>query len=134
MKMPALFIPSSLTDPMRPVDLGDTSSLKPLRDLIGCSLVERVLPCDLVTEQLPPMALWIDEEGRCKNSPVLNVRASVLAGQEIYGNVVVCGEREYDIAPLNIPNAGRFLALLTMEAAHIQSLIDSGQFVPAGEI
>lgn len=134
MKMPALFIPSTLTDPMRPVDLGDTSSLKPLRDLIGCSLVERVLPCDLVTEQLPPMALWIDEEGRCRTAPAINVRASILAGQEIYGNVVLCGEQNYDIAPLNLPSAPRFLTLLQIEATCIQVDINAGKYIPAGEI
>lgn len=27
-----------------------------------------------------------------KRSPLLNVRASILAGQRIWGNVIVCGE------------------------------------------
>jgi hypothetical protein len=62
--------------------------------LIGCSFVERV-SCLL----LPMSRLWVDEEGGLqqmefggRRAPQLNVRASILAGQRIWGNVIVCGE------------------------------------------
>ncbi len=62
--------------------------------LIGCSFVERV-SCLL----LPMSRLWVDEEGGLqqmefagRRAPQLNVRASILAGQPIRGNVIVCGE------------------------------------------
>ena len=64
--------------------------------LIGCTFVERV-SCLL----LPMSRLWVDEEGglqghrvefQGKRPPLLNARASILAGQRIWGNVLVCGE------------------------------------------
>ncbi len=56
----------------------------------------RELDCDLVQVVLSPafqgVALWCDEEALLKADPELNLRASILAGQPIYGPVLVVSE------------------------------------------
>ena len=37
--------------------------------------------------------MWCDEEGYLKGSP-LNIRASVIAGRHIFGNVILTGGKE----------------------------------------
>jgi hypothetical protein len=38
------------------------------------------------------MILWVDEEGMLKQDPKTNVRGSILAGQQIFGNVILAGQ------------------------------------------
>jgi hypothetical protein len=91
----ALLVPQDIRYQMHGVVLPELHKTLPaMYALIGCSFVERV-SC-LV---LPMSRLWVDEEGGLqrmefggKRSPLLNVRASILAGQPIRGNVIVCGE------------------------------------------
>jgi len=91
----ALLVPQDIRYHMHGVVLPELHKTLPaMYALIGCSFVERV-SC-LV---LPMSRLWVDEEGglqrvefQGKRSPLLNVRASILAGQRIWGNVIVCGE------------------------------------------
>lgn len=91
----ALLVPQDIRYHMHGVVLPELHKTLPaMYALIGCTFVERV-SC-LV---LPMSRLWVDEEGGLqrmefggKRSPLLNVRASILAGQRIWGNVIVCGE------------------------------------------
>jgi hypothetical protein len=90
-----MYVPQDIRYQMHGVVLPELHKTLPaMYALIGCSFVERV-SC-LV---LPMSRLWVDEEGGLqrvefggKRSPLLNVRASILAGQRIWGNVIVCGE------------------------------------------
>jgi hypothetical protein len=90
-----MYVPQDIRYQMHGVVLPELHKTLPaMYALIGCSFVERV-SC-LV---LPMSRLWVDEEGglqrvefQGKRSPLLNVRASILAGQRIWGNVIVCGE------------------------------------------
>jgi hypothetical protein len=90
-----MLVPQDIRYQMHGVVLPELHKTLPaMYALIGCSFVERV-SC-LV---LPMRRLWVDEEGglqrvefQGKRSPLLNVRASILAGQRIWGNVIVCGE------------------------------------------
>jgi hypothetical protein len=91
----ALLVPQDIRYQMHGVVLPELHKTLPaMYALIGCSFVERV-SC-LV---LPMSRLWVDEEGGLqrmefggRRAPQLNVRASILAGQRIRGNVIVCGE------------------------------------------
>ena len=90
-----MYVPQDIRYQMHGVVLPELHKTLPaMYALIGCSFVERV-SC-LV---LPMSRLWVDEEGglqrvefQGRRSPLLNVRASILAGQRIWGNVLVCGE------------------------------------------
>ena len=54
------------------------------------------LNCDLVTAVqspcFPGLTLWCDDEALLRADPVLNLRASILAGQPVYGPVLVVSE------------------------------------------
>ena len=92
-----MYVPQDIRYQMHSVVLPELHKTLPaMYALIGCSFVERV-SC-LV---LPMSRLWVDEEGglqghrvefQGKRPPLLNARASILAGQRIWGNVLVCGE------------------------------------------
>ena len=90
-----MYVPQDIRYQMHGVVLPELHKTLPaMYALIGCTFVERV-SC-LV---LPMSRLWVDEEGglqrvefQGKRPPLLNVRASILAGQRIWGNVLVCGE------------------------------------------
>ena len=90
-----MYVPQDIRYQMHGVVLPELHKTLPaMYALIGCSFVERV-SC-LV---LPMSRLWVDEEGglqrvefQGRRTPLLNVRASILAGQRIWGNVLVCGE------------------------------------------
>ena len=90
-----MYVPQDIRYQMHSVVLPELHKTLPaMYALIGCTFVERV-SC-LV---LPMSRLWVDEEGglqrvefQGKRPPLLNARASILAGQRIWGNVLVCGE------------------------------------------
>ena len=90
-----MYVPQDIRYQMHGVVLPELHKTLPaMYALIGCTFVERV-SC-LV---LPMSRLWVDEEGglqrvefQGKRPPLLNARASILAGQRIWGNVLVCGE------------------------------------------
>lgn len=90
-----MYVPQDIRYQMHGVVLPELHKTLPaMYALIGCTFVERV-SC-LV---LPMSRLWVDEEGglqrvefQGRRAPLLNVRASILAGQRIWGNVLVCGE------------------------------------------
>ena len=56
------------------------------------------MDCDYVQRLETPnknMILWVDEEGSIptlKRTPKTNVRGSILAGQQIFGNVILAGQ------------------------------------------
>ena len=53
------------------------------------------MKCDYVQRLETPnknMILWIDEEGMLKQEPKTNVRGSILAGEQIFGNVILAGQ------------------------------------------
>lgn len=132
MKIPALFLPADTSVPADLFDLQDSSTFKLLYERIGCDLVERVSVEAEVSKRIAPMALWIDESGLLKDSPRINLRASILAGRELYGNAVLCGDSGVDIEPLplNDRNLLLFMIALSMEATELQQKIDQGTFVP----
>ena len=84
-------LPTDLYTPGCPVQIGYS------RDN-GMNLNEmyQSLNCDLVTAVqsscFPGLTLWCDDEALLKADPVLNLRASILAGQPIYGPVLVVSE------------------------------------------
>lgn len=90
-----MYVPQDIRYQMHGVVLPELHKTLPaMYALIGCTFVERV-SC-LV---LPMSRLWVDEEGglqrvefQGRRAPLLNARASILAGQRIWGNVIVCGE------------------------------------------
>ena len=90
-----MYVPQDIRYQLHGVVLPELHKTLPaMYALIGCTFVERV-SC-LV---LPMSRLWVDEEGglqrvefQGKRPPLLNARASLLAGQRIWGNVLVCGE------------------------------------------
>jgi hypothetical protein len=82
-----LLIPADLNTPCTMVNLrkGDCS-LNDMYEHMNCNYVARI--------ETPNknMILWVDEEGMLKQDPKTNVRGSILAGQQIYGNVILAGQ------------------------------------------
>ena len=67
-----------------------TPSLMFYYSMIGCRSIEIVRPFrgTNITRQI----MVIDEEGRLRNNPRMNVIASMIAGQPLYGNVLIAKE------------------------------------------
>jgi hypothetical protein len=82
-----LLIPADLNTPCTMVNIrkGDCS-LNDMYEHMNCNYVARI--------ETPKknMILWVDEEGMLKQDPKTNVRGSILAGQQIYGNVILAGQ------------------------------------------
>ena len=82
-----LLIPADLNTPCTMVNIrkGD-SALNDMYTHMNCNYVQRL--------ETPKknMILWVDEEGMLKQDPKTNVRGSILAGQQIYGNVILAGQ------------------------------------------
>ena len=84
--VPAVLLPTALNESIRVVEV--TKSLSSMYPIIGCELVE-IVPINPSYE----FTMWCDEEGMLKDSP-LNIRASVIAGRHIFGNVILTGGKE----------------------------------------
>jgi len=85
-----LLIPADLNTPCTMVNIrkGDYALIDMYKEM-DCNYVERL--------QTPNknMILWVDEEGSIptlKRTPKTNVRGSILAGQHIFGNVILAGQ------------------------------------------
>jgi len=85
-----LLIPADLNTPCTMVNIrkGDYALIDMYKHM-DCDYVQRL--------ETPKknMILWIDEEGSIptlKRTPKTNVRGSILAGQQIYGNVILAGQ------------------------------------------
>ena len=97
MNITTLKLPVALDTPACPVQIGYTPDN-------GMNLNEMyaALNCDLVTAVVSPafsglstggsLTLWCDDEALLKADPELNIRASILAGQPVYGPVLVVSE------------------------------------------
>lgn len=68
----------------------DTPSLKFYYSMIGCRSIEIVRP--FRGTRIERQIMVIDEEGRLRNNPRMNVLASIIAGQPLYGNVLIAKE------------------------------------------
>lgn len=87
MKHTALLIPYNLADGMKPVSIAD--DIDSLYPVIGTLMVTRITP------RLFEGGLYCDEDILAHyNPPPLNLRATVLAGVQVYGTVVYIRERE----------------------------------------
>ena len=82
-----LLIPADLNKPCTMVNIrkGDYALIDMYKHM-DCDYVQRL--------ETPKknMILWVDEEGMLKQYPKTNVRGSILAGQHIYGNVILAGQ------------------------------------------
>ena len=85
-----LLIPADLNKPCTMVNIrkGDYALLDMYKEM-DCDYVQRL--------ETPNknMILWVDEEGSIptlKRTPKTNVRGSILAGQQIFGNVILAGQ------------------------------------------
>lgn len=82
-----LLIPADLNTPCTMVNIrkGDYA-LNDMYTEMNCNYVQRL--------ETPNknMILWVDEEGMLKQNPKTNVRGSILAGQQLYGNVILAGQ------------------------------------------
>lgn len=68
----------------------ETPSLMFYYSMIGCRSIEIVRPFTNTPQARQIMV--IDEEGRIRKNPRMNVIASMLAGQSLYGNVLIAKE------------------------------------------
>jgi hypothetical protein len=85
-----LLIPADLNTPCTMVNLrkGDYALIDMYKHM-DCDYVQRL--------ETPKknMILWVDEEGSIptmKRTPKTNVRGSILAGEQIFGNVILAGQ------------------------------------------
>ena len=84
--VPAAFLPTALNENIRVVEV--TKSLSSMYPIIGGDIVE-IVPINPAYD----FTMWCDDEEMLKNSP-LNIRASVIAGRHIFGNVILTGGKE----------------------------------------
>jgi hypothetical protein len=82
--------PASVAKELRPTD-GERFHLEQLYDVLGCQLVQ-VTHLD---ETIPGAILISDEEALAVQEPRVNLVASLLAGQPIYGDVVLCRDEQF---------------------------------------
>jgi len=89
-----LKIPADLKTKCSPVQIGydhhNGLNLDEMYTTLNCSLVQPVAAPKYAT-----LMLWCDEEALCKAEPELNMRASILAGQAIYGDVLLVCDTGY---------------------------------------
>ena len=90
-----LLIPADLNKPCTMVNIrkGDYA-LKDMYKHMDCDYVQRLHVQRLETPK-KNMILWVDEEGSIptlKRTPKTNVRGSILAGEQIFGNVILAGQ------------------------------------------
>ncbi len=85
-----LLIPADLNTPCTMVNLrkGDYALIDMYKHM-DCDYVQRL--------ETPKknMIMWVDEEGSIptlKRTPKTNVRGSILAGEQIFGNVILAGQ------------------------------------------
>ena len=85
-----LLIPADLNKPCTMVNIrkGDYALIDMYKHM-DCDYVQRL--------ETPKknMILWVDEEGSIptlKRTPKTNVRGSILAGEQIFGNVILAGQ------------------------------------------
>jgi hypothetical protein len=85
-----LLIPADLNTPCTMVNIrkGDYALIDMYKEM-DCDYVQRL--------ETPNknMILWVDEEGSIptlKRTPKTNVRGSILAGEQIFGNVILAGQ------------------------------------------
>lgn len=89
----------------------ETPSLMFYYSMIGCRSIEIVRPFryDEIKYTKARQIMVIDEEGRLRNNPRMNVIASLIAGQPLYGNVLIAKEDmrngEPDICGYDRPSA-----------------------------
>ena len=88
------------SDVMRLLDFNsnDDGNLDFYYKHIECELIDIVQPF-AVREELDKckdLILIVDDEGAIKDSPKLNVFASLVCGQPIYGNVLIAKEQARD--------------------------------------
>lgn len=96
--VPAAFLPAAIDQSIRAVEV--TKDLASMYPIIGCEVVE-IVPINPAYE----FTMWCDEEGMLKDSP-LNLRASVIAGRPIFGNVILTGgKEEIEAFSMNCPAA-----------------------------
>jgi hypothetical protein len=84
-------LPTAIETPGCPVQIGYSPenglNLNEMYGELDCDLVQAVLsPC------FPGVVVWCDEEALLKCDPELNLRASIIAGQPIYGPVLIVSE------------------------------------------
>lgn len=81
------FVPADIAAPVKVVSITNPNDLSEMYALIGCDTVERVSHL-LALERAE---MWVDENGLLTVAPVLNIRASMIAGIRIYGNAIITG-------------------------------------------
>ena len=90
-------LPTDLYTPGCPVQIGYTPDngldLNEMYQNLNCDLVTAVQsPCFSQLSTGGSLVLWCDDEALLKADPVLNLRATILAGQPVYGPVLVVSE------------------------------------------
>ena len=113
--IPAAFIPADMTAPIGVVMIG--KRLSTMYPIIGCDIVERIAINPTYT-----FTMWGDEEARLKDCSNLNLRASCIAGYEVYGNVILSGDKDGEIAPLLMDCPAIFFRELEKRAAEVVAL------------
>lgn len=97
---PAVLVPADLTQPCRFIDLDVENPLESMYPLMGCRFVVPVPTHP--GHRLPDTMLWIDDEGLLVDNPKLNIRASMIGTQNLYGDAIFAGDWQGEIVPLDL--------------------------------
>ena len=88
-----------------------------------CRMVERIA-CECV----PNSCLWVDEEAHMRGEPPpLNVRASILAGREVYGDCILAGDDGQRTVRCDIIRKEEFLSMLNLLASTVGAVLANGK-------
>ena len=113
----ALLIPADINAACKSVQIPDRDLFE-VSKIIGCEYVGRVNVLSIIREGIGMNTdVWVDDCGLLNDSPV-NVRASIITGQRIVGNVVITGcTNKGDLCDLKFKSCVReFLDILNKTA------------------
>ena len=87
----ALLIPADLNAACKSVHIPNRDLFE-VSKIIGCEYVALVNVLPIIRQGIGmDTDLWVDDCGLLVESPVLNVRASIISGQRLYGNAILTG-------------------------------------------
>ena len=92
----ALLIPADLNAACKSVHIPNRDLFE-VSKIIGCEYVALVNVLPIIRQGIGmDTDLWVDDCGLLVERPVLNVRASIISGQRLYGNAILTGREMTD--------------------------------------
>ena len=100
----------------------EVSYLPSMYSRMRCRIVER-LACQPVADS----CLWVDEEALCRSEPPpINLRASILAAREVYGDCILAGDDGMRTINCKVNMPAKFFGMLDILATTVAATMANG--------